>query len=144
MQVIVAATDGSEGAERALKMAATLASACKARLVVVTVEDRNLEERPGMRQFAQIEGGAGEVLNFVAQDALHRAKEIAEWHGLGTIETQCQWGDPARQILAAATQSAAEIIVVGRRGRSRLAGFALGSVSQKLASSSPCAVMVVP
>jgi nucleotide-binding universal stress UspA family protein len=144
MQVIVAATDGSEGAERALNMASTLASACKAKLIVVTVEDRSLEKREGMRQFAQIEGGPGEVMEFVAQRALHRAREIAEWHGLGIIETQCQWGEPARRILETAAQSKAEIIVVGRRGHTRLGGFALGSVSQKLASSSACAVLVVP
>ena len=36
------------------------------------------------------------------------------------------------------------MLVVGRRGRGRLSGLLLGSVSQKVASLAPCIVIVVP
>jgi nucleotide-binding universal stress UspA family protein len=36
------------------------------------------------------------------------------------------------------------MLVLGRRGRGRLAGLLLGSVSQKLASLAPCSVVIVP
>jgi nucleotide-binding universal stress UspA family protein len=44
----------------------------------------------------------------------------------------------------AARRQKADILVIGRRGHSRLAGLLLGSVSQKLTSLAPCKVMVVP
>ena len=44
----------------------------------------------------------------------------------------------------AATDGSDDVIVVGRRGRGRLKGLLLGSVSQKLATLAPCVVIVVP
>ena len=37
-----------------------------------------------------------------------------------------------------------DMIVVGRRGRGRLLGLLIGSVSQKLVSLAPCKILVVP
>lgn len=59
------------------------------------------------------------------------------------VERIAAWGDPAETILECARE-AVDLVVLGRRGRGRLAGLLLGSVSQKLVSLAPCAVMVVP
>jgi nucleotide-binding universal stress UspA family protein len=37
-----------------------------------------------------------------------------------------------------------DAVVVGRRGHGQLAGLLLGSVSQKLATLSPCPMIIVP
>jgi nucleotide-binding universal stress UspA family protein len=60
------------------------------------------------------------------------------------IKTQAAWGDPAEVIVEIARAEQMEAIVIGRRGRGRLAGLLLGSVSQKVASLASCIVIVVP
>lgn len=47
-------------------------------------------------------------------------------------------------IIEAAERGNADAIVIGRRGRGRLAGLLLGSVSQKVVTLAPCPVVVVP
>jgi nucleotide-binding universal stress UspA family protein len=54
------------------------------------------------------------------------------------------WGEPTEAIIDAVRREKADLLVVGRRGRSRLSGLLLGSVSQKLTSLAPCKVLVVP
>ncbi len=50
--------------------------------------------------------------------------------------------DPDAEILDFAREHAIDLIVVGSRGRGRLPGLVLGSVSQKLASHAPCSVLI--
>ncbi len=142
MRSIVVATDGSEGADRAIDMAAALAKATGARLLLLTVGDDL--DREGIEELARAEGGIGEALDLIAAGILQRGRERALRQGLSSAETQTQWGDPAEAIIRIAKEVDADAIVVGRRGRGRLAGLVLGSVSQKLVSLAPCAVMVVP
>lgn len=142
MYLIDAATDGSESADRAVDMAAALAKAAAAKLLVITVGDSF--ERDGVKQLARVEGGLGEALELVAQQILQRARERALRQGVASIEEQLHWGDPAEALMEAARSMKPDAIVVGRRGRGRLAGLLLGSVSQKLVSLAPCAVVVVP
>jgi nucleotide-binding universal stress UspA family protein len=50
-------------------------------------------------------------------------------------------GDPAESLIAAA--EGADILVVGTRGRSPVAGVVLGSVSQRCAAAASCPVLLV-
>ena len=54
------------------------------------------------------------------------------------------YGDPATEILRYAREAEADTIVMGSRGRGRLAGLLLGSVSQKVASLAPQVTIIVP
>ena len=53
-------------------------------------------------------------------------------------------GGPARSLVDAAEETGADLIVVGTRGHSALAGVILGSVTQKLLHLATCPVLCVP
>lgn len=59
-----------------------------------------------------------------------------------TIEQQAIEGHPAEVLVAAAT--AADLLVVGRRGHGGFAGLRLGSVSRHCVDHAPCPVVVIP
>jgi nucleotide-binding universal stress UspA family protein len=140
---VLVATDGSESAMRAVEMAARLSSALGAKLVILTVSAPRLsaEERAEARRQGMSEGDA---LEGFWQQVLAEARAHAHRAGAADIEALCAVGDPAEQILEAARDPQIQMVVLGRRGRGRLAGLLLGSVSQKLAGLAPCAVVIVP
>lgn len=78
-----------------------------------------------------------ETMGFVAQGA-----EILRSQGF-EVRTEVREGDPAATILDRADEEQAELIVVGSHGRSGLARFFLGSVSQRVVSHAHCSVLVV-
>lgn len=142
MQHIVAATDGSEGADRAVDVAAKLAMAFGGKLVIVTVAGNLSGEET--RELARGERNIGDALEARSMQILTTAEKRAQRLGLADIQLEIGWGDAARSIIDIAAREAADAIVLGRRGRGRLAGLLLGSVSQKVASLAPCTVIVVP
>jgi nucleotide-binding universal stress UspA family protein len=142
MTYIMAATDGSEGASRAVDVAAELAKASACDLLIVTVADRLMGEE--VRQLARTGVSPGDILESFAAQTLGAAEASARRLGVKRIEVKTGWGDVTQSLLDVAVSSSAKMIVVGRRGRGQLAGLLLGSVSQKLVSLAPCPVLVVP
>ena len=142
MSVILAATDGSQAATRAVEAAARLSKAWDAKLVITTVaHDLSPDEVVEARRHGV---DPGEVLERTSRQTLTDAKACAVRAGAPKVEVVECLGDAARSILDLAATEQADMVVVGRRGRGRLAGLVLGSVSQELASGAPCPVVVVP
>ncbi len=139
---ILAATDGSIGALRAVAVAAELAKAAEAELLIVTFGD--YVSGAEMDKLVRAEGDVGAALELIAKRTLLDAKEGATRVGASNVRMWSGSGDPAEGIIEAARRERSDIVVVGRRGRGQLAGLLLGSVSQKLVSLAPCAVLVVP
>lgn len=145
MKTLILATDGSEGALRALDFAVKLAVTFDAELCLVNViADMGLS-RDELREFSRAENvSLAEVLDAQAQEILERTKSRAQELGARRLRTEAATGDPAEIILALAAREGADGIVVGKRGWGPLRGMLLGSVSQKLASLARCPVIVVP
>jgi nucleotide-binding universal stress UspA family protein len=75
----------------------------------------------------------------LAAMALARTKAILpEWK----IDTVSTYGSPAWEILSAADDFDADLIVVGSQGRSAVSKFILGSISQKVLTEAPCSVRI--
>lgn len=142
MQRIIVATDGSPGAARAIDVAAGLAKATGSDLVILTIGGNVTGAE--LRKLAGTGGDLSNTMELAANRILSQAKKRALRAGARTVAVQTAWGDPAETIIDTIRRKKADILVVGRRGRGRLSGLLLGSVSQKLASLAPCNVMVVP
>ncbi|HEY5216157.1 MAG TPA: universal stress protein [Pseudolabrys sp.] len=142
MQNILVATDGSRRANRAVIAAAQLAKATNAALCVVTVGGNVSGSE--LKHLVRGEGDIGEALELLSNQVLNQASKRAKRVGAAKIKLRSGWGDAAEVIIDTARREKADTIVVGRRGRGRLAGLVLGSVSQKIASLAPCMVVIVP
>jgi nucleotide-binding universal stress UspA family protein len=138
MGAIVAGTDGSPGAERAVREAARLARATGARLVLVSA----FSDLHPYRE--HIQGSAREDLidleNVAGQLLLRAAAEV---DGDSQVETVAREGDPAEVLADVAAEEGAGLIVVGDRGLTGVRRFLLGSVSHKLSHHAPCSVLIV-
>jgi nucleotide-binding universal stress UspA family protein len=158
MRVLIA-YDGTLGAELAVeemrRRRAGLPDAGDA--VVLTVADAAVsvpEWVPGSVEdpvaVARIQAMARAVRQAVAE-ALKHARGVAQeaaaslrdaWPGW-TVEAQARTGSAAHEIVTLAQEWGADLIVVGSRGRRRLARWRLGSVAQQVLHEAPCSVRVV-
>ena len=143
MKHILVATDGSAGADRAVDVAAGLAKQLDGELLIVHVSGGALSD--DWKEFMKAEKATeNEMLEAAASELLARARVRAEVAGALRVRVRYAIGDAAELILDIAKEEPTDVIVVGKRGRGRLAALLIGSVSQKLVSIAPCNVLVVP
>ena len=142
MKRIIVATDGSDGGNRAVDAAAELAKTTGAELVIVTVGGNVTSAE--LRRLASTDGDLSTTLKAKADRILRQAGRRARRQGLKNPILRCGWGDPAETIVFFVQREKADMVVVGRRGRSRLSQLLLGSVSQKVANLASCTVVMVP
>lgn len=134
---IVLALDGSEPSDRVIPVAKDVASAGTARIDIVHVREI-------------IAGRAGGQTARADEDELEQrvraqAKELSE-AGFDThlhIESTVG-GGPGHVIADVARRVGADVIVIGTRGHSPVAGLLLGSVTQRLLHIAPCPVLAIP
>ena len=139
---IFVATDGSAGANRAVDTASMFAKHSDADLTILTIGGNISGVQ--LRKLADTAGDLSKTMEIGADKILARARKRALHAGARRVKMETGWGDPAETIIEAVRREKADMLVIGRRGRGRLSGLLLGSVSQKLATLAPCIVVVVP
>lgn len=145
MKRIVAAVDGSEASIRAVELGADLAIRFQAEFLLICVVEHGSPPDWAFVEYVrpdQFGPDMAQVAVSFARDALEGARAQAAIRGLDPVRSEIRTGDPSEEILKFLAETGADAIVVGSRGRGRLAGMLLGSVSQKIASLAPCTVAI--
>lgn len=135
-KTIVLALDGSEGSRKALSLAVELAKRDGASIVIAHVEQDIVGK------------GGGPIIateDEIQAEIRRQAKELSD----DGIETSVEMrnvmlGGPAHAIDEIADGADADLVVMGTRGHSPVAGLLLGSVTQRLLHISRRPVLVAP
>ena len=130
---IVVGVDGSEHGDAALRMALAEAEEHRGQVTAVFAWQVPFSSFPGLYDRAELEQ-AGK--NFL----IERVSAIAPSPKVPVLPLVAE-GDPAEALVAAAKD--ANLLVLGTRGRTRMAGFLLGSVSARCAAAASCPVLLV-
>jgi nucleotide-binding universal stress UspA family protein len=136
MKTILVGTDGSHGAQVAVRRAIGLAGDIGASLTFVGVWPPPL---PVLGD-PYYQRALTEDLTRV-RHAVQTAVAEAEAHGI-TAEYELLEGDPATELIRLAVLRDADLIVVGSRGRGALLSTVLGSVSRRVVHEASCPVLV--
>lgn len=134
---IVWATDGSKNAARALPYAKALATGEGAMLVAVHIVhdpgDGNAERSPTAQAGNQDAITIRKLVGDLSHEGTNAILKVVDFVG----------PQPAQGIADIAEEVGADVIVVGTRGHSAIAGLLVGSVTQRLLSIAPCPVLSV-
>jgi len=144
MMRILVATDGSSHAKRAAELAARLAGELrKAEIVLV-----NTGHIPAIALGGP---GADMMVDYsVLEEGFEKAGQAileqtaAVFHGADApVTKQYRRGEPSHEILAAAAEAKADLIIMGSRGLGQIGGLILGSVSERVLHGAHIPVLIV-
>ena len=130
-----------------MSLGGTLSQTFDAQLVLVHVVQISAiaEQAINMSATEHLKENPKSIMEKLSQEVLEKARRQANEAGVRDdhIEKITVDGDQARQLIQIAERQNADLIIVGSRGRGRLEGLLLGSVSQKVAALAPCPCLIV-
>ena len=142
---ILVATDASAASNRAVSMAAYMASRHEAELLILHVI-RDMQLPTLMKKGPELEDFSNareDIMRQVAENILHEAEVRALKNGAEKIQTAIGSGDPASSVIGFAKRRNIDLIVIGTRGLGKIKEVLMGSVSRKIANSSQSNCLVV-
>jgi nucleotide-binding universal stress UspA family protein len=140
MEKLLLATDGSEFSEGAIREAILLAKTCDSKLNVLSVA-----EVLDIREFADdYPLAAVESKEKALRQHLESVKAIAVKEGIVCEIILSQGKEASKLIIDEAVKKNAELIIMGRHGRTGITRIMMGSVTARVIGDAPCKVLVVP
>ena len=135
---VLVATDGSEPGAWAVHVAARMAALAGDRLVILHVINPATVATPEMLYITE---EVRATMRKKADELLSVAHAMVPADV--PSDTLLREGDPAAEIVAAAREWEADLVVLGTRGRGRLANFLLGSTAEQVIRGAHCPVVTV-
>ncbi len=128
---ILVATDGSETAWKAVKYAAGLARQTGATVTFLSVIDKSLfltQSIPAIAAPTRLIEPVEDYLRQAAEAYIEKAEKLCKKSGI-KCRKAVRTGHPVDEIVREATESKADLIVIGSRGRGAMRAAVLGSVT---------------
>jgi len=137
LERLLLSTDGSEFSEGAIREAIKIAERCSSKLYALSVIETNPE-------FEALAPKLVEKAGKETREHLESVKARASRVGVDCEVIVHQGEEPYHFIVEEALRRRAEMIIMGRRGRTGLKRLMMGSVTAKVIGHAPCDVLVVP
>lgn len=140
LKAVVCATDFSEGSNKALPIAATMAKRHNSKLIIAHIIDL-----PAVTPYGETMVDPQELRNRVEQSAKAQIMDI-----LNKCQDQVEWelniaiGYPAKEILQIVEDTQADLVVAATHSRSGIERLLLGSVSRKLMHTLSVPFLIIP
>jgi hypothetical protein len=134
---LMVCTDASDGGQNAVAVTLELAQACDSQVFAVQV----LQVVP---EFQAVAPDLRATLEKEVQKNMAVIKAAADKLGVSLKFVMPQGQLPHAAIVAAAEKIGPDLIIMGRRGKHRLADIFMGSVTARVIGHSPVNVLVVP
>jgi len=151
MKTVLIAVDDSKGSEAPVRTFLNLFSCMRPEsamlLYVEKIEGRSLmDEMLGVAELStlkeQLQGSAYQAaLDRKAQAVLEYYAKMLRAQGVPGIKTVVREGHPSDEILEAAKEAGAEMIIIGSRGQ-RLHTLLIGSVSREVSNRAEIPVLI--
>ena len=139
---IIVATDGSDHAYEAVKVACDLAGKYGSRLHIVHTPQA-IGDTLIVGYTAVPVPPTKEEIEKAGREVIGATESAVREYGVTDFTSQMVSGDPAHAIVEEAKAHKSDLIVMGRRGLGSLTGLLVGSTTTKVAQLAPCAVLTV-
>jgi nucleotide-binding universal stress UspA family protein len=140
---VMIATDGSDTSKKATVIGIDIARQAKGTVIAVYVMDiSRLSHLPG---YATLPGLKEKILALMEDEgrqAIEFVQNRAQIMSVSCLKIIAQ-GNPAEELLKAAREQEADIIVMGKIGRTAVEKFLLGSVAEKVVFQSTIPVLLI-